>query len=67
MKTILIFDMPDDQDEFESAINGSKWQTAMYEMDQYLRSQLKYNDAGEDYDKIREELHNILENHNLSL
>jgi hypothetical protein len=67
MIAILKFNIPDDQDEFESAISGSKWQAAMYEFDQYLRSQLKYNDAGEDYDKIREELHNILENHSLAL
>jgi hypothetical protein len=39
----------------------------MHELDQYLRGQIKYHDAGEDYDTIRSELHDILENYSLYL
>jgi hypothetical protein len=66
MKAILVFDLPEEQEEHETAVNAVKWYSAMYDLDQYLRGQLKYNDAGEDYEKIRDELHEILENRGLS-
>jgi len=52
-----------------------KWKDfffVIWDMDQYLRGQLKYNDelskeADEALDKAREELWNIMSNHNVSL
>jgi hypothetical protein len=42
MEAILKFELPDDQVEFNSAVNGSKWQLALWELDQYLRTNTKY-------------------------
>ena len=67
MKAILKFDLPEEQEEFDCAINGTKWQASMQNLDNYLRNELKYKDAGEDYEKIREELHSILLSYNLEV
>ena len=73
MKAILEFDLPDDQYDFESAINGYKWESAMWEMNQYLRSVTKYAsdetsaEVIEALDKARDELFKILNNYNLEI
>jgi hypothetical protein len=65
MKGILEFDLRDDQKEFETAINADKYKSLIWELDQYLRSEIKYNDKLSNdtisafelvRDKIREEL-----------
>ena len=66
MKGILEFDLRDDQKEFETAINADKYKSVIWELDQYLRQQIKYNanNLSNDTiiafelirDKIREEL-----------
>ena len=43
MKGILEFDLRDDQKEFETAINADKYKSVIWELDQYLRQQIKYN------------------------
>lgn len=73
MKAILEFNLPDDQSDFESAINGYKWELAMWDMNQYLRSVTKYApdetsaEVVEALDKARDELFNILNNYNLEI
>ena len=42
MKAILEFNLPDDQIEFDDAVNGNKWKVFAWEFDQWLRSQTKY-------------------------
>ena len=42
MKAILEFNLPEDQVDFQSAVNGDKWQYAMWKVDQELRSKTKY-------------------------
>lgn len=42
MKAILEFNLPEDQVEFDEAINGGKWQHVVWNLDQWLRSQTKY-------------------------
>ena len=41
-KVILEFDPIEDRTEMESAINGSKWKAAMWDLDQELRKTTKY-------------------------
>ena len=73
MKAILEFDLPDDQSDLESAINGYKWQLAMWDMSQYLRSKTKYapdetsGEVIEALEKARDELFDILNNYNLEI
>jgi hypothetical protein len=61
-KVILEFDPIEDREEMESAINGSKWKMLVWDLDQHLRTELKYNDkiTGEVYEaleKVRNYLH----------
>ena len=77
MKAILEFDLNDyendDRSSFQDAVNGTKWKLAMWELDQWLRSQYKYmpDDAPEGaydaYYKSREKLHEILNADSLNL
>jgi hypothetical protein len=43
------------------------WALTLWDLDQYLRNQLKYHDVGEDYQVIRDKLHELLEERQLSL
>ena len=42
MKSILKFNLPEDQVDFQDAINGSKWAHTVWKIDQELRSKTKY-------------------------
>ena len=71
-KVILEFDPFEDRDEMESALNGAKWKMLVWDLDQHLRSELKYNDAvtGEVYEaleKIRNHLHELKTDSGLTL
>jgi len=65
MEAILKYNLPEDNQEFQTAVNGNKYKWVIQEVDQYLRSEIKYNDKLSNdtckafelvRDKIREEL-----------
>ncbi len=71
-KVIIEFDPFEDREEMESAINGWKWKMLVWDLDQHLRSELKYNDAitGQVYDelqKVRDKLHELKNESGLTL
>jgi hypothetical protein len=72
MKAILEFDLPNDKEEFTMAsTSGDLWQ-AVHSFDQWLRSQIKYNDNLTDeqqtsYQNIREKLYEELGRLNVTL
>jgi hypothetical protein len=45
MKAILEFNLPEETESYELAMNGCHYLFALQELDNYLRSQLKYNDS----------------------
>jgi hypothetical protein len=69
MKAILEFDLPEDQDDFQSAINGNNYKSAIWNFDQLLRSEMKYKELSDEtykaYEWCRKELRKILEEDNL--
>jgi len=73
MKAILEFTLPEEQVEFDCAVDGVKWMSAMWDLDQYLRNQLKYESEGMSEDtfkaieKCREKLYEILNEEGLKL
>lgn len=74
MEGILKFNLPEDQSDFDLAVNASKVQSALWEMDQWLRSQYKYmsdeeysEDKYETYEKCREQLREIMFENGLNL
>ncbi len=66
MEAILKFNLPEENHEFKMAIDGAKWSSSMWELDQWLRSEMKYNSESfsenqyEVYKKIREKLYYII-------
>jgi len=73
MKAILEFNLPEDQIDFDLAVNGAKAQVALWEMDQWLRAQYKYmsddeysEDKYETFEKCRERLREIMFEHGLN-
>lgn len=68
MKAKLEFNFPEDKDEFKLAFNGPQYFYVLWDFDQYLRGEMKYNDDLTDeeyntYDKIREKLYDIMSDH----
>jgi len=67
MKAILEFNLPEENIEFEMAVNASKMHSVLWQMDQWLRAQYKYmsdaeyNEAAYDaYEKSRQQLLNFM-------
>jgi hypothetical protein len=71
MKAILEFNLPEDQIDFDLAVKGTKYYSALWEMDQWLRSQIKYNDKLTDeqhavYQVCRDELRECMDENGVS-
>lgn len=73
MKAILEFNLPEDYTEFDLAIKGSDWSHAMWELNQWLRSQIKHPELGmsddtyKAFDETRDKLYEILNEAGLKL
>lgn len=73
MKATLEFNLPDDQQDFELASNAMKFWSVLYELDQELRSKTKYapddlqQDKYDAYEEVRDMLHELMRNENISL
>jgi hypothetical protein len=71
-KVILEFDPTEEREDMDSAINGWKWKMLVWDLDQHLRSELKYNEKiiGEVYEaleKLRDHLHELKSESGLKL
>ena len=63
------------EDEFEdarTALDGWKWKMAMWDLDQHLRNEIKYNeklsaDTDRAYQAIRDKIREILHDSNLNI
>jgi len=75
MQVHLIFDTTvDSPSTAQTHLNGMKWALVAWDMDQFLRGELKYNsdtvsksDPAELVEKIRAKLHSIMEEKGVSL
>jgi hypothetical protein len=72
MKAILEFDLPSEREEYEDATDGWKYSIVLWEMDQWLRSKIKYDDTLTDeqydiYEGVRKRLWEIAEENEVTL
>lgn len=71
MKAKLTFNLPDEELEFNAAINGNVYRSVIWRIDQYLRSQLKHEEMTDEVSakvlQIRDELHTIIEDCSISM
>jgi hypothetical protein len=62
----------DDENDLLTAINGYKFKLALWQLDQFLRSEMKYNDklTEEQYEYaeiVRNKLHEFINDFNVTL
>jgi hypothetical protein len=73
MKVIIEFELPEDQEQYDMANDAHRMYMAIWDIKQLFRSTLKYNPKGltskelEQWEAIREEFFDILDNNNLKL
>ena len=66
MKATLEFNLPEDREDFNHANNGFNYYMALVEMDEWLRSEYKYN-GKEDMYEVREKLRQIILENNVKI
>lgn len=75
-KIILEFDSVEEAEEARTALDGTRWKIAMWDLDQELRKIVKYgqfdgreatSEEVEGADKLRQKLREILQDYNLNL
>lgn len=63
-RAILTFSLPEEQEEFELAQSAGKLHTVLWELDQYLRSEIKYKEHKGPHlrclEELREKLHGLM-------
>ena len=69
---ILKFDSVEEADDARMALDGWKWKNAMWQLDQYLRAELKYNEkisaeTDKAYENIRQKIRELLSDDNLNI
>ena len=71
MKAILKFNLPEDNHDFENAINGVKMKSILWDMKEYFRDELKYKDLNEvEYktlEKASEYFWNLINSENIDI
>ena len=65
MKAILEFTLPEDSSEYKLASSAPDFFLVLWDFDQWLRSEIKYNDK--DYQGIRDKLHEVMYEHSICL
>jgi len=72
-KAILEFNLPEEQDEFETATNAGKYYSILWNLDQYLRNSIKYASDEmpqadiDTFQLVRDELWQLIDEQNLNL
>ena len=72
MKVIIEFSDEDAASDAQVALDGWKWKHSMWELDQHLRSEIKYNEqlpseVDEAFEKLRDKIREILSDSNLTI
>jgi len=73
MKAILEFNLDEEREEFDFAINGSKYHSVIWDLDNHLRGLIKYapdNQSEDTYKALqetRDKLHQLLNEYNLEI
>jgi hypothetical protein len=71
-KVTIQFDTIEEQEDIRDALDGYKWRMVAWELDEFLRSEMKYNEklSNLEYEfaeKTRQELRDRINSYNLSL
>jgi hypothetical protein len=67
-KVTIEFDLVEEREDIDYALNGLKYSMVIYELDQYYRSIYKYSEKGEEIEhaeKVRNKIREIMNDNNL--
>lgn len=69
---ILKFDSIEEAEDARTALDGWRWKHSMWDLDQHLRSEIKYNQTLSDetykaYEAIRDKIREVLNDNNLTM
>ena len=72
MAEVILKFKEDELEDAKTALDGWKWKSAMWELDQWLRGEIKYNeklstDTDKAYEDIRDKIREILHENNLNI
>jgi len=71
MKATLTFNLPQEDHEYSNAVDGSKMRSVLWDLDQWLRAKLKYEELSDDkhdaFKATRDELRRLLIEENIDL
>lgn len=71
MKATLTFSLPEEEYEYSNAVEGAKMRSVLWDLDQWLRAKLKYEDLSDGkYDafkETRDHLRSLLVEENIDL
>lgn len=62
----LEFTLPEEDHEFQTAVDGFRWKSVVWEMNEWLRQKIKYEDRN-DLEPVRTALREEIEQRGLSL
>ena len=66
MKATLEFNLPDDNQDFELATKASKMFSTLWELDSWLRGEVKYHER-EEFDEVRDKLRELMSGNGIDL
>jgi hypothetical protein len=67
-KVTIEFDLVEEREDIDYALNGLKYSMVIYELDQYYRGIYKYSEKGEEIEmaeKVREKIREIMNDNKL--
>ena len=71
MKATITFTLPEEEEEYRNAIEGAKMRVILWDVDQFLRAKMKYEELSDgQYDafkETREHLRRLLIEENIDL
>lgn len=67
MNAILKFNLPEEQEEHMLALKGSDYMSVCFELDQWLRGEIKYQERkdADTLQEVRDKLHEFLKDYDL--
>jgi hypothetical protein len=68
MEATLKFNLPEETEEFNTAVNASNYKNALWELNQYLRNKAKHSsdeNEGEIAQEVRDELYRLMSENNV--
>ena len=71
MKATIEFDLPEDTEDLDTALAAQRYRSTLWDLEQWLRNKLKYEQLTPEQDKAyqecRDQLHELLNENNVTL